>query len=51
MAEFLTRRFACAHVDRGYGARYPLLYVSTGSLRPVPLEAGPRELLSVCEVA
>ena len=22
MAEFLTRRFACAHVDRGYGARY-----------------------------
>ena len=33
MAEFLTRRFACAHVDRGYGAR---------SRRPVPLEAGPR---------
>ena len=32
MAEFLTRRFACAHVDRGYGAR---------SRRPVPLEAGP----------
>ena len=41
MAEFLTRRFACAHVDRGYGARYRW-------------RRGPgarRELLSVCEVA